>query len=129
MLPDADLELVVSETLRGRLLMNGQACAATKRIVAHRDIADELTDRLAVALGKVTMGDPVDPASDLGPLIDPASADRVAAQLQRVVSDGGHVVLGRVVPIVRGSPPRASRGRPQRLRWQPTMRSSARCSP
>ncbi len=93
-LPDADLELVVSETLRGRLLMNGQACAATKRIVAHREIADELTDRLAVALGKVTMGDPVDPASDLGPLIDRASADRVAAQVQRVVSDGGHLVLG-----------------------------------
>lgn len=93
-LPDADLDLVVAESVRGRLLMNGQACAATKRIVATRGIAAELTDRLATALGRVKMGDPVDRASDLGPLIDAASASRVASQVRRAVSEGARLVLG-----------------------------------
>lgn len=93
-LPDADLDLVVSETLRGRLLMNGQACAATKRLVVHRDVAADLTARLAAALAEVRPGDPTDESTRLGPLIDAAAADRVAAQVAQVVADGGRLVLG-----------------------------------
>ncbi|MFP3913833.1 MAG: aldehyde dehydrogenase family protein [Actinomycetota bacterium] len=93
-LPDADLDLVASEAVRGRLLMNGQACAATKRIIAHRDVASALTERLRAALSEVKVGDPTDEASDLGPLIDASSAGRVASQVSRVVAEGGHLVLG-----------------------------------
>ncbi len=91
---DADLDLVVSETLRGRLLMNGQACAATKRLIVHESIAAELVDRLSAALSQITMGDPVDEASDVGPLIDAPSAARVAGQVATAVSQGGTVVTG-----------------------------------
>ncbi len=93
-LADADLDLVIAETVRGRLLMNGQACAATKRLVVHHTVAGEVTERLESALGGVAMGDPVDPTSDLGPLIDAPSADRVASQVRRIVSEGGNLVLG-----------------------------------
>lgn len=92
--PDADLDLVVAETLRGRLLMNGQACAATKRIIAHRSIAAELTERLVAAFGAVTPGDPVADGARLGPLIDAGAAARVEQQVQRAVDTGAVRALG-----------------------------------
>ncbi|MEV8267507.1 aldehyde dehydrogenase family protein [Microbacterium sp. NPDC076911] len=93
-MPDADLDYVVSETLRGRLLMNGQACAATKRVLAHRDIAGELTDRLEAALSSITPSDPLVENARLGPLIDERSAARVSAQVDRAIAQGGRRVLG-----------------------------------
>ncbi|MEO3785450.1 aldehyde dehydrogenase family protein [Actinocorallia sp. B10E7] len=93
-LPDADLDLVVSETLRGRLLMNGQACAATKRVLAHRSIAGDLTERLHAALAEVRPEDPLKEDARLGPLIDAGAAARVAGQVRRAVSEGGRLVLG-----------------------------------
>lgn len=93
-LEDADLDHVVGETLRGRLLMNGQACAATKRILVEQSVADELVDRLRDAFGQVRVGDPTDPESDVGPLIDAPSAARVANQVSRAVDQGGRLVLG-----------------------------------
>lgn len=94
-LADADLDHVVAETLRGRLLMNGQACAATKRLVVQHDVVDELVERLDVALGAVRVGDPTDPASELGPLIDAAGAERVAEQVAHAISQGATRVRGR----------------------------------
>lgn len=96
-LPGADLDYVVSESLRGRLLMNGQACAATKRIIAHRDIADELTERLVAALRDVHPADPTLEDSRLGPLISAGAADRVAAQVARIQEQGGRLALGSTV--------------------------------
>jgi acyl-CoA reductase-like NAD-dependent aldehyde dehydrogenase len=93
-LPDADLDLVVSESLRGRLLMNGQACAATKRIIAHADIAADLTERFAVALSAISPSDPLDADARLGPLIDARAAARVEAQVQNTIAAGARRVLG-----------------------------------
>ncbi|WP_244928056.1 aldehyde dehydrogenase family protein [Nocardioides sp. W7] len=92
--PDADLDLVVSETLRGRLLMNGQACAATKRVIAHREIAGELTERLVAALAEVTPTDPLADGARLGPLIDARAAARVEEQVQRAIGEGANRALG-----------------------------------
>lgn len=96
-LDDADLDLVVTETLRGRLLMNGQACAATKRLVVDRRVLDEVVGRLDAALGDITLGDPTDPATDVGPLIDARSAGRVATQVTRALSQGAVKVRGQDV--------------------------------
>ncbi|GAA2234856.1 aldehyde dehydrogenase family protein [Herbiconiux moechotypicola] len=93
-LPDADLDLVVSETLRGRLLMNGQACAGTKRVLAHRSVAAELTARLEAALRPIAAVDPVLEDARLGPLIDAGAAARVHTQVERAVSEGATRVLG-----------------------------------
>ncbi|MDZ8200911.1 aldehyde dehydrogenase family protein [Microbacterium sp. SSW1-59] len=93
-LPDADLDFVVSESLRGRLLMNGQACAATKRLVVHRDVADEVTARLDAALAPLAPTDPLDESARLGPLIDERSAARVSGQVDRAVASGARRVRG-----------------------------------
>ena len=93
-LEDADLDLVVAETLRGRMLMNGQACAATKRLVLSRRIADEVVSRLDSALGSVRVGDPAEEASEVGPLIDAPSASRVAGQVANAMAQGARLVRG-----------------------------------
>jgi len=91
---DADLDLAVAELVFGRTLMNGQACAANKRIIVHRSIAGELVERLTARLQPMRVGDPLDPASSIGPLISESAAERVAAQLARVVEQGGRLVFG-----------------------------------
>ena len=93
-LPGADLAHVVEESLRGRLLMNGQACAATKRIVAVGAAADELVERLEARLAQVVIGDPRDPRSEVRHLIDERAAARVASQVAHAVDQGAVLVAG-----------------------------------
>jgi acyl-CoA reductase-like NAD-dependent aldehyde dehydrogenase len=93
-LQDADLDLVVSETIRGRMLMNGQACAATKRLVVHESVNDEVVERLGQALSEVNVGEPTEESSDVGPLIDATSADRVAQQVSGAIAQGGKLLEG-----------------------------------
>lgn len=92
--PDADLDHVVNQTLLGRLLMNGQACAATKRVIAHRSIAAELTERLVAALSDIEPTDPLAEGARLGPLIDATAAARVEHQVQRALGEGARRALG-----------------------------------
>ena len=73
---DADLDLVSPELVFGRTLMNGQACASNKRIIVHRSISDELVGRLSATLAQMKVGDPLDPASTIGPLISVEAATR-----------------------------------------------------
>ncbi len=93
-LDDADLDLVVPEAVRGRLMMNGQACSATKRILVHSSLHDELADRLAAAAREQAVGPSTDPATTVGPLITEAAAHRVASQVSRAREDGGSLAAG-----------------------------------
>jgi acyl-CoA reductase-like NAD-dependent aldehyde dehydrogenase len=93
-LDDADADLVVAEVVRGRLLMNGQACAATKRLVVVRSVADALVGRIDEALARVRVGDPLDEASEVGPLIDEGAATRVEAQVRRAEEQGAKRIRG-----------------------------------
>lgn len=93
-LPGSDLAHVVEESLRGRLLMNGQACAATKRIVAVGGTAAEIAQRLEARLADVVMGDPRDASSAMSHLIDAGAAARVASQVARAVEQGGRLLRG-----------------------------------
>jgi acyl-CoA reductase-like NAD-dependent aldehyde dehydrogenase len=93
-LADADLDLVSSELLYGRLLMNGQACAASKRILVDASIHDELAGRLVEGVRGLQVGDALDPATDIGPLITARAAETVASQVARARSEGARLVHG-----------------------------------
>jgi acyl-CoA reductase-like NAD-dependent aldehyde dehydrogenase len=97
-LEDAHVPFVVAETIRGRTLMNGQACAATKRLVVARTLAADVTEALDAALGEVTVGDPLEEPSDVGPLIDGPAAERVAAQVERALAQGARRIRGPEAP-------------------------------
>lgn len=93
---DADLDLAVPDLIFGRTLMNGQACASNKRIIVHRSIAEELVSRLCAVLEKMRVGDPLDPASSIGPLISAAAAERVGQQVTHAIEQGAKLVYGSV---------------------------------
>lgn len=95
---DADLDLVSPELVFGRALMNGQACAANKRIIVHRSISDELVGRLSAILALLRVGDPLDPASAIGPLISVEAATEVGNQVARVIDQGGSLASGSATP-------------------------------
>jgi len=91
---DADLDLAAGELIFGRTLMNGQACASNKRIIVHRSIAGEVVERLIALLSRMQVGDPLDPASFIGPLISVEAAQHVSHQVARAVEQGAKLVHG-----------------------------------
>jgi acyl-CoA reductase-like NAD-dependent aldehyde dehydrogenase len=95
---DADLELAATELVFGRTLMNGQACASNKRIIVHRSISAELADRLSTHLAAKKLGDPLDPATAIGPLISREAAARVSDQVARAVEQGATLAFGSGTP-------------------------------
>jgi acyl-CoA reductase-like NAD-dependent aldehyde dehydrogenase len=111
-LEDADLDLVAPEMVRGRLMMNGQACSASKRIIVHRSLHGELARRLVEAAEEQVVGPATSPETTIGPLITPQAAGRVAAQAQAAVGEGAELMAGQaeadgpwVSPIVLGGVP------------------------
>lgn len=93
-LDDADLELAAATTARAVFNNSGQVCLAGTRVVVQRGIAEEFSQRLAAEAQKLRVGDPFDPATDLGPLASERQFQRVSAYFDRVPEEGGRVVLG-----------------------------------
>lgn len=93
-LDDADIDLVAAEAVRGRIMMNGQACSASKRVVVHRSLHDELASRLSEVVTGLSVGDAVDPGSQIGPLIHPGAAEKVASQVANAMAQGAEVAAG-----------------------------------
>lgn len=100
LLPDVD----VSDDLLERLLFEGctmhagQACILNSRLLLPEAIHDEVVDRLAALSRGVVIGDPVDPAVTMGPLISREHLDRVEGFVKRAEADGATVVAGGARP-------------------------------
>jgi len=92
--PQANLDLAVPAILFGAVGTAGQRCTSTRRIIAHRSVADTLVDRLKNAYAQVHIGNPLDKATLMGPLIDTGAVDDMMAALERVKQEGGTVVCG-----------------------------------
>ncbi|MEM8680577.1 MAG: aldehyde dehydrogenase family protein [Planctomycetota bacterium] len=99
--PDANMELAMRGILFGAVGTAGQRCTTTRRVFAHRDIAASLTEKLVAAYGQVSIGDPLDAATLMGPLITPASVTRMGEAIDAAVAQGGEVVCGGKQPIDR----------------------------
>jgi acyl-CoA reductase-like NAD-dependent aldehyde dehydrogenase len=93
-LDDADIDLVAAEAVRGRILMNGQACSASKRVIVHRSLHDELAARLSLTVAGLAVGDATDAGNAIGPLIHPGAAGKVAAQVANARAQGAEVAAG-----------------------------------
>jgi len=93
-LDDADLDLVAGEILRGRTLMNGQACSASKRVIVHRSLHDDLATRMAEIVAAQKVGPAPEEATTIGPLIHEGAAARVAAQVANARDQGAEIAAG-----------------------------------
>jgi aldehyde dehydrogenase (NAD+) len=91
---DANLELATRAILFGAVGTAGQRCTSTRRIIVHRQIAGELTERLVRAYTQVRLGDPLDPATLMGPLVTPEAVTDMFAALDQIKAEGGQIVTG-----------------------------------
>jgi len=91
---DADLEVAVKAVAWARLLNAGQVCTSSKRIYLVKEIAPEFTRRLVEYVKTLVVGDPLDGATDVGPLISAAAVGKVTAQVERCVAQGARLLLG-----------------------------------
>jgi aldehyde dehydrogenase (NAD+) len=91
---DANLDLATRAILFGAVGTAGQRCTSTRRIIAHKSIAGELTDRLVRAYKQVRIGDPLDPSTLMGPLVVPEALDEMDAALAAAKAQGGEILCG-----------------------------------
>lgn len=93
-LEDANMEKTVEWAVVGRMNNNGQCCVASKRFIAVEAIANEFIQKFKEKLSKMKVGDPMDSATELGPLSSEAAAVHLADQVKRSVNEGAKVLLG-----------------------------------
>jgi succinate-semialdehyde dehydrogenase / glutarate-semialdehyde dehydrogenase len=92
--PSANLEDAVSTAVKARTINNGQSCIAAKRFLVHRDIAGEFERRFVEKMEALKVGDPLDPATEIGPLATPKIRDDVDEQVRKTVAAGARLLLG-----------------------------------
>jgi aldehyde dehydrogenase (NAD+) len=90
----ANLDLAVPAIVFGAVGTAGQRCTSTRRVIVHESRFDELRERLVKAYGQVRIGDPLDPKTLMGPLIDEASVGRFEKALSDIERHGGEILCG-----------------------------------
>jgi betaine-aldehyde dehydrogenase len=93
-LDDADLAATMNGLKFASLMNNGQACVAQTRILASRRRYDEVVDALAGLVDGMTVGDPADPATEIGPLVAERQQERVEKYIAVGQEEGARVVVG-----------------------------------
>ena len=100
---DADLEAAVHGAVAGSLINSGQDCTAATRAIVATNLYDDFVAGVADLMGKVVVGDPQDPDTDLGPLITTAHRDKVAGIVSRAPDQGARLIIGGSAPELPGS--------------------------
>ncbi len=95
---DADLDLAVDSALFGVFSLNGERCTAGSRILAERSVYDSLVSRLAERAARIRVGDPSDPATEIGALVHPEHYERVMSYVRAGVAEGARLVAGGARP-------------------------------
>ena len=91
---DANMDMAVRAILFGAVGTAGQRCTTTRRIIMHKSIAKELTERLVKAYKQVVIGDPLDDGTLMGPLVTEAAVEDMMAALNHVKAQGGEILCG-----------------------------------
>ena len=92
--PDADLEAFIDAAVFGAYFNAGECCNAGSRLILHKDIADEVTGRIAELSKKVKVGDPLDPATQVGAIITPQHLDKIGGYVAGASEGGATVAFG-----------------------------------
>lgn len=98
--PDVDLDEVAAAIVRGMNFtrVQGQSCGSTSRLVVHESIAGAVLERVAELAGRIRIGLPTDPATEMGAMISRVARDRCFEFVDRAVAAGGRVLAGGSVP-------------------------------
>ncbi len=91
---DANLDMAVRAILFGAVGTAGQRCTSTRRVIVHRDVMATLAGRLEQAYAQVNIGDPLQDATLMGPLVTAQAVDQMEAALADAKAQGGEVIRG-----------------------------------
>src|SRR3954451_24809913 len=112
----ADLGRIIEPMVKGGYYHAGQVCVSTQRIFVHAGIEAAFLDRFTARVCALRVGDPLRLETEVGPLIQPREADRVASWVEEAVAGGGQVLVGgerlsetTLSPMVLLDPPRDAR--------------------
>ncbi len=97
-LADADLDVAVDVALEGMYYNQGEACTSTARILVDDSVHDEFLERFARATERLVAGDPLDPATDIGPMVDARQRDKVLDYLRIGLDEGATLVTQGTLP-------------------------------
>lgn len=97
-LDDADLDLAVKTCVAGRIYNNGQTCVNAKRFIVTEANYDAFVEAYAKAFEGITMGDPREKGTGLGPLVSKAQRDQVHDQVEKSIAKGARLVTGGHIP-------------------------------
>jgi succinate-semialdehyde dehydrogenase / glutarate-semialdehyde dehydrogenase len=93
-MPSADLDAAATTAVRARVQNNGQSCIAAKRFLVHADIYDEFAALFAGKMSALTVGDPLDPSTDVGPVATESGLSDLAELVDDAVARGATVLAG-----------------------------------
>ena len=111
---DADLDLALRAVLFGAIGTAGQRCTTTRRLFLQAGIAAKMTAALVAAYRQVKIGDPMEPATVMGPLVNPRAVRDMMEGLGRIRDEGGEVLIG-------GAPIKGCYVEPALVRARPEM--------
>ena len=97
-LDDADVEHAVAIAIEGMFYNQGEACTSTSRILVHESIYDEFAQRFVNGTSKLVVGDPLDSATDIGPLVDAKQHQRVQHFVDLGIDEGATLLFQGTVP-------------------------------
>ncbi|MFT4230160.1 MAG: NADP-dependent succinic semialdehyde dehydrogenase [Microbacterium sp.] len=101
-MPSADVERASAVAVTARNQNNGQSCIAAKRFIVHADVYDEFAEKFAAKVAALTVGDPLEETTDVGPLATESGRDELEQQVADAVGKGATVLAGGKVPDVAG---------------------------
>ena len=99
---DADPEAAANGLLAGIFAASGQTCVAGSRAYVQRGIADDIVSRVTARAEELVLGDPADPATEMGPAASDGQRDRILAMIEQARSEGAVVAAGGVLDPVLG---------------------------
>jgi acyl-CoA reductase-like NAD-dependent aldehyde dehydrogenase len=114
---DGDWETAADKAKLHAFSHAGQSCISIQRILVHENVADAFTERLVANTETLRVGDPLDPETDVGPLITPGDRDRVKEWVEEAVAAGAELLSGGelvdedrcLAPTLLASPPREAK--------------------
>lgn len=90
---DADLDYALNAAVFSRFTHQGQICMSANRILVHRSLYPKFVEKYVERVSRLKVGDPRDPQTDIGPLMNKAQADTLTRQIQKGVEEGARVAL------------------------------------
>ena len=92
--PDADLEAAANGVIAGVFAASGQTCMAGSRLIVHEDVHDELVERVAARAREIVLGNPLEPATEMGPVANAQQFAKVTGILEAALAQGATAVCG-----------------------------------